>query len=372
GSAVVVLALSPAPDLLLFATGRELMEHALAWASLLDREAAGTGGVALFRYPLLHADAAVLADTLAALPAAPAKPVPVAEPSPEEEEADGGERVGPVRRRAPSEAVEGRFAADTVQNMLLFRGSTEAWRRWLPVIRTMDVARRSVRLEAVVAELSLDDSVSSGIDWLARESSGDYRLRASTRSGAGDGAGGFELRLDKGNELRALIRLFEGSGRVALRARPTLLVASGADALLEVGDEIPLLSSTSRSVDDPGAPLVTNVDYRRTGLSLEIRPTVLADGKLELQLRQSYSQARETASSSIDSPTILARELETTVLLADGEALLLGGLVAEREAEGERGLPLAGRLPVAGALFRGRERQSSRSELMVLLVPRIQ
>ena len=117
---------------------------------------------------------------------------------------------------------------------------------------------------------------------------------------------------------------------------------------------------------------MTNVDYRRTGLSLEIRPTVLAGGRLELVLRQSYSQARETASSGIDSPTILSREFETTVLLADGEALLLGGLVASGSEEGEQGLPLASRLPVAGALFRGQRQRATHTELMVLLVPRIE
>jgi general secretion pathway protein D len=369
GSAVVVLALSAAPDLLLFATRRDLMEHALAWVNLLDREAAGAGGVALFRYPLLHADAAVLADTLAALPPAPRKPAPVAQSTPNEEEVDGGERVGPVRRSAPREAVEGRFAADTLQNTLLFRGNTEAWRRWLPAIRSMDVARQSVRLEAVVAELSLDDSVSSGIDWLARESVGDYQLQALNQGNAGDG--GFELRIDKEGELRALLRLFGGSSRVSLRAQPRLLVASGASARLEVGDEVPLRSSTSRSLANANAPLITNVEYRRTGLLLEVQPTVLAGGRLELVLRQSFSQARENASSTIDSPTILSRDIETTVTLSDGEALLLGGLVAQSDGEAGRGLPVASRLPLADALFGARQRSAQRTELLVLLVPTV-
>jgi general secretion pathway protein D len=136
-----------------------------------------------------------------------------------------------------------------------------------------------------------------------------------------------------------------------------------------VGDEIPVVSSSARSIDNSDAPIVNNVEYRKTGVTLEIRPTVHASGYVDVEVAQELSQATQTTTSDIDSPTIFNRSIETTVSLKDGGSVLLGGLVSSSGGTKQRGIPVLGKLPGIGKLFRVDGDTEDRTELMVLVIP---
>jgi general secretion pathway protein D len=367
GSAVVVLPLVTSRSLLLFATDRALLEHVAAWAALLDRESSHPDDESVFHHPLVHAAAEGVVETLQGL-AGPARGLP--RPDRSVPEGSGTQSEAPETPSQPAaEARAMRIAADPVRNMVVFRGSPRQWRTWLPAIRALDTPRPGVLVEVLVAELNLDDSYASGVEWLARESLGDYDITLGTLGGLGGGEQGFNLKLDDAGETRALLNLFQGSSRVTIRSRPRVVVASGESARLLVGAEIPVLASSSRSQASAGAPVVDSVEYRSTGLELQIRARVMDKARVELEVSQSFSQAQRTTTSAIDSPTILNRNIETVVNLADGGAVLLGGLIDARSGEDGRGVPPAGKLPVVGPLFRVDGARADRTELMVLVVP---
>jgi general secretion pathway protein D len=372
-SAVVVLPLETWRALLVFAPDRPMLEHARDWIAGIERERRSGSDFGVYSYSLSHAGVERVVEALTALqpatPRASAARTPPAGNEGDEREATAEGDGGSPPRRSPE--APGTLAADRNRNAVVFRGSGREWLRLVPVIRQLDTRVPAVVVDVLVAELALGDRYASGVEWLMEQSFDDHELQFGTLDGLALGKGGFDLELSDAGETRALVNLFYGSDRIAIRSKPRLTVNSGHSARIDVGDEIPLLSSFSRSTADSDAPVVNNVEYRRTGLELEIRPVVLGSDAIEIEVIQSLSRARPTSSSDIGSPTILNRSLETTVNLRDGGSVLLGGLVASREGGEERGVPAVTRLPGIGRLFDARAASADRTELLILIVPRL-
>jgi general secretion pathway protein D len=370
-STVIVMPLSAQQAVAVFATRRALLDHVAEWARNIDRTPGEAALNGVFSWPLEHQQAGVVVEALQGLvaggPAGTVRPA-AALPAPPEgvgEEADGADGAAPdSARRPPSPSA---LAADTNRNAVVFRGPVREWQRLSAQIRAMDVPSSSVLVEVLLVDVRFDRTAGSGLEWLASGSvHGDDVSLGS--SGLGLGQDGFNLLLRDGSTVRAALELFAADTRAAVRARPRLVVASGHEARLEVGDEIPVLASSSRSTRRPDAPLVSAVEYRHTGLSLAVRPTVLAGDRVEMEVLQEISTARETASSGIDSPTIRSRRLQTTVSLRDGGAVLLGGL---QETAGSASRAGAAALPGPATALDAKTRESGRTELMVLIRPRV-
>ena len=142
---------------------------------------------------------------------------------------------------------------------------------------------------------------------------------------------------------------------MVIRSRPRLLVKSGETATIDVGNEIPVVTRISddnrQNIDSVN--ILQDVSYRKTGVQLEIRPIVQANGLVDLRISQQLSEARPTAATSLaGTPTILNRQISTSLTLKDGGSLLLGGLISGSQSTGQTGIPVLGRLPVVGRLFR--------------------
>jgi general secretion pathway protein D len=125
------------------------------------------------------------------------------------------------------------------------------------------------------------------------------------------------------------------------------------------------------SVLNPDAPIVNTIQYRDTGVILEIQPRISSNSQVVLDIRQEVSDVVQTRTSGIDSPTIQQRSLRSTVSVQSGQTIALGGLIRDRNELGRDGLPILNEIPVAGALFGSRSRVSDRTELVVLLSPSI-
>jgi general secretion pathway protein D len=134
---------------------------------------------------------------------------------------------------------------------------------------------------------------------------------------------------------------------------------------------VPIVTQQSTSVVDADAPLVNTVEYRDTGVILEIIPHVNASGLVILDIIQEVSDVAETVSSGIDSPTIQQRQVASTVVVQTGQTIALGGLIRDRHTEGESGIPLLSEIPILGNLFKTTTNTDDRTELLILLTPRV-
>ncbi|MGI9383226.1 MAG: type II secretion system protein GspD, partial [Methyloligellaceae bacterium] len=138
-----------------------------------------------------------------------------------------------------------------------------------------------------------------------------------------------------------------------------------------VGDQVPISTQSSVSVTDPNAPVVNSIEYRDTGVVLEITPRVNASGLVVLDIIQEVSDVIPTDTSEIDSPTIQQRRIETTVAVQSGETVALGGLIRDNRSDGVSGVPVLSEIPILGNLFKTNIETSLRTELLVLITPRV-
>ena len=378
---VILLTLAKVNRMIAFAASQDVIDHVAQWARLLDTRHMESIDEAVFTYEVRNTQAEELTATLnrlldAGLGAAPS---PGERAAPPEGRADEGSRTrgaqargAPARAASPASPIGGRIVVDRNRNLLVFRGSGEEWGELRGVIEKLDKSVPSVLIEVLIAEVTLTDEEQTGVEFLARGALGSRGLTLGTLGALGVGSQGLSLTLDSSGEARAVLNFFYKDDRVVIRSRPRLLVKSGETASIDVGNEIPVITRISDSEQQVGGStnVLQEVSYRKTGVQLEIKPLVQSNGLVDLRISQQLSEARPTAATSLaGSPTILNRQISTSLTLRDGGSLLMGGLISGNQSSGQSGVPVLGRLPGIGRLFRTDSLQEDRTELMLLVTP---
>ena len=364
GGAVTLLPLKTSNRVVVFVTDPASLDHVEEWARILDTEHRDTVEEALFSYEVRNTQAEQLTQTLnLVLRDALAAP------------AGGFGGAAPVQgQQAPSGGVVsfGRIVVDKNRNMILFRGSGKEWADILQVVDKLDKPVPSVLIEVLIAEITLTDMEKSGMDFVLRGGVRGRNLRVGTLGALGVGAGALSMTLDSSGQTRAMLNLFYQDDRVAIRSSPKLFVKSGGTASLEVGNEIPVITQISDEARQVAGStnILQDVSYRKTGVSLDITPIVQANGLVDLEISQELSEAQPNAATSLDgSPTILSRNISTSLTLKDGGSLVMGGLIANNRSSGQIGIPALGRIPGLGRLFRSDTLQEDRTELLIMVIP---
>jgi len=149
------------------------------------------------------------------------------------------------------------------------------------------------------------------------------------------------------------------------------MVLNNREASLQIGDQVPIAVQSSVGVTDPNAPIVNSVQFRDTGVILKITPRVNKSGLVLLEIAQEVSDVVPTTTSGIDSPTIQQRKLSSTIAVRSGDTIALGGLIRDNRSRTRSGVPYLARVPGIGALFRSTDKNHRRTELIVMITPRV-
>ena len=227
-----------------------------------------------------------------------------------------------------------------------------------------------VLIEATIAEVRLTDQLRYGLQWFFAFGSSRATLSEAASGAVSSLFPGFSYlysRVDARVVLNALTSVTD----VRIISAPQLFVRDNAQARLQVGDQVPIVTQQAISVTDSDAPLVNTVEYRDTGVILEVIPHVNTSGSVILEIIQEVSDVVPTESSGIDSPTIQRRQISSEVFMMTGETVALGGLIRDRQTEGVSGIPLLSEIPILGNLFKTTSNNEDRTELLVLLTPRV-
>jgi general secretion pathway protein D len=264
-----------------------------------------------------------------------------------------------------------RVVANEDNNSLLLLATDAEQRLVREAMFQLDVPARQVLIEAVIAEVTLGDDLRFGVQWFF-----DSGRSQSTLSGNAAGAvlsqfPGFSYFRNLSADARFVINALQSQTDVKVISAPRLSVLNNRRAQLMVGDEVPILSQVSQSTVGPGAPLVSSIQMRDTGVMLEVTPRISENGSVVLEVTQEVSDVAQTTTSGIDSPTIQRRRLRSMIATRDGATVALGGLIRENQTKSRSGVPLLKDLPWVGALFRSDTINTKRTELIVLLVPRV-
>jgi general secretion pathway protein D len=372
-TAVVVLPLASANTVLIFAADAGVLEHAVEWARTIDHPNPTAGADSLFYYLAQNTRAEDIAKTLNGVRAAAAQPLAAVAAAVPGLAAPAAVAGTPA---AAGGLSGGRLVVDEPRNALIFQGPASDWGRILPLVKQMDKAARQVMIEVTIAEVSLDDNEEFGISWLAKNDVGRFNgtLSQGVLAGATSGSSGLTYLLDVAGQTRAQLRAFAEDNRVTVLSTPRLMVKSGAEASIDVGTEVPTVSSQSTSPQQTQGTsnLLQTIQYRKTGIILNIKPIIYSDNRVDLEIRQEVSEALPLGTNStVQSPSIFNRAVSTSLSLRDGSSILIGGLMSSRVTNADSGVPYLKDIPILGNAFKSRSKRKNRTELVLMIVPYI-
>jgi general secretion pathway protein D len=275
----------------------------------------------------------------------------------------------PATDNPPAKSGGTRIVADAVNNTLLISARPALYRRIESDLRKLDVMPSQVSIEATILEVTLTDQLSLGTQFYLKSGKSGFNLAPDSSGKIGAIAPGFSYLWSAGSA-QLVVDALRGITDVNVVSAPTMMVLDNETAKLQVGDQVPVITSTSESTVTTGAPVISTVEYHDTGIILSVTPRI-SGGVVTMELQQEVSQVTQTTSSSIDSPTFQQRRFYSSVTVGDGETLLMGGLISNQRTRSSQGIPYLSDLPVLGVLFGQRADSTSRTELMVMITPHI-
>ena len=392
GGLARTVALDRVQSILLISSTAAALREVEIWIHRLDQPGKSEAK-RLYVYPVQNAKAVELADILghvfgsAAMTAAPAAPAEVelapgldpVEINPAARQADGDQLAGSAASGGVAlpagQSVE--IIADDVRNALVILATPQDYRMVEAALAKLDVVPLQVLIEASILEVSLKDDLNYGVEWFLRNSpelAGITEGRATLDLGdAGITAlSGFSYTLiNSAEQVRFALNALEQESEVKVLSSPSLMVLDNQSASINVGNEIPVPVRQSVSNINPDAPTVNEIQFRQTGVTLTVTPRVNNSGLVTMEVKQEVSNAVSTTTSEVEAPTIQQRQLESTVAVNSGETITLGGLIQETDTLAEGGVPFIRRLPVLGRLFGQTRDEARRTELLVLITPRV-
>ncbi|OQW93548.1 MAG: hypothetical protein BWK79_10540 [Beggiatoa sp. IS2] len=370
---ITLLPLPATNSVIVFASEASILAHVQQWALQLDQvnlQNQATEKQNLFFYAVKNTEAEPLAEVInkvlsqvmgdSGSQSSQTPTVPVANPA---------VTTSPVKKTAQ---YGQRLAVDEYRNGLLFFGTREEWAQLLPILRDMDKPSKQVLIEATIAEITLSDQDQRGIAWVINRANLGGLEGRLTSGALNIGGSGLTYTLSSAGQVRAVLNAFASSNRVTILSTPRLMVRSGSEASIDVGTEVPTLTSQATSPDLQAggtSAILQQVQYRSTGVSLSVKPVVYAGRRVDLEISQQVSEARPNDTSSISSPAIFNRQISTKLTLNDGHSVLLGGLISKGQSEGTSGIPFLSSIPFIGQLFRVNSVSTDRTELLIMLVP---
>lgn len=271
--------------------------------------------------------------------------------------------------RGPDPFDGAQIVANKERNSLMVMATPEAWRKIEAAIRLMDTPQYQVLIEATIAEVTLTDQLRYGVHFWLESGNFSSVFTQNSSFGVNPTVPGFNFIISSGN-FRVILDALASITNVRVVSSPSLAVLDNQTAQLKVGDQVPIVTRQQQSTDNPDAPIVNNLEYRDTGVILQVTPRINPDGQVNLEIRQEVSNVVESANEGIN-PTIAQREVGTSVSVASGQTVILGGLISDRQSVGNSGVPVLRDIPLVGNLFSGVSNSDQRTELVILITPKV-
>jgi len=281
---------------------------------------------------------------------------------------NGFAQPGPQGAPQPAQALS--VSSSKAQNAVIVRGGTDAIAEARALLEALDQPPAQVMIEAAIIEVTLDDELQFGLNWRGIEDRFRGTFTDAPSGQVTSSFPGFALTYVN-TDIEAALNVLASITKVEVVSRPSLVALNNEEAKLQVGDQVPIVTQTAVSVTDPNAPIVNQTVYRDTGVILTVTPRVRSGGMVELEVAQEVSQVARTVSSGIDSPTIQQRKIESKLVVPSGQSVALGGLISTNHTTTASGIPLLMDIPLIGQLFRSDNHIVERTELIVLVTPRV-
>ncbi|NUQ45235.1 MAG: hypothetical protein HUU22_04280 [Phycisphaerae bacterium] len=256
------------------------------------------------------------------------------------------------------------------------------------IVRQLDTPPPQVMIQVLLAEVTLDESLEMGLEYSLQQlrfsegavagpngtvQGGGFDVVGGTDLGAAGsgGLGGFTFTIT-GEDFNFLLRALQTEGRLEVLQRPSIMVQNNLEANITVGQNVPFVRGSQTT--DSGQ-VNAQVEYQEVGIKLDVTPNINPDGWVYLQVRPEISAITDSSvplGNGINAPIFTQRSAETTVVVKDGETVIIGGLIVDSVRESVSKIPLLGDLPAAEFFgFRTLRHTKQRNELLIVLTPRV-
>jgi general secretion pathway protein D len=292
---------------------------------------------------------------------------------------------------------ETRFIADEVTNSIIVTTYPRIWTEVLDIIKKLDRMPRQVLIEVLAAEITLDDSTSLGIEWALRHGRFDASFTASGTIpsrpppslldpllgngllGATGFAPGLNFFTFAAKEFLVAINALAAEDKVSILSSPSVMTTENKKAVINVSKSVPILTSQQsvvggtiqQATNSTGIVGTQTVEYKDVGIVLTVTPRIGEQGTVALDIKQEVNDILQQQTPPTNSPSFSKREAETSVVLVNNQTLVLGGLIQNKRDVAKSGLPFLNKIPVLGYLFRNTTETISKTELLLLITPRV-
>jgi len=287
--------------------------------------------------------------------------------------------------------------ADTQTNAIIINAPPKMMRSLMQIVDKLDIRRAQVLVEAIIVEVIADKTAELGVTWALEGSGSNTPIALTNFPGTGSnvldlgsaiGSGGnvdptglFSSGItigvgrlsDNDISFAAVLSALQGDADTNIISTPSIVTTDNEEATLNVGQEVPFVtgSFTNTGTGTGGAvnPFQT-IQRQQVGVKLSITPQINEGDSLLLTISQEISNIASSSAGAVDLITN-QRIIETTVIVDDGQTLVLGGLLEDTLRESDQRVPVLGRIPLLGNLFRSRKTDKVKTNLLIFIKPKI-
>jgi general secretion pathway protein D len=273
-----------------------------------------------------------------------------------------------------------KIIADETNNSIIIVATAQDYDVILPIITQLDMMPLQVLIDATVVQVSLTGNLQYGISWYFNEGNSQTLINSAVSIAGAVTTGGLSTFYNAGS-VKALLKAEASLDNINVISSPSLMVLNNQKAKINVGQQVPIATGSSTTplssggiLTNPTSVQSNTIQYKDTGVTLEVTPRVNANGMVIMKLKQIVSKVvkvTDPTSTQTQSPTIDKKEVDSSVAVHDGETIVLGGLIDEGLTVNRNGIPWFYDLPLIGSLFGGTTKNNVKTELVILITPRV-
>ena len=262
-----------------------------------------------------------------------------------------------------------RVVSDDYNNALLVYASPYEYGKIERILKKLDVVATQVLIEASIVEVQLTDGLEFGLEWTFQNGIGNnYQGNGALNlTGLAPKTPGFSYSVSSANDVRAVVNALAEKSLVNVISTPSVLVLDNHTAAIHVGDQQPI---QSRQLVTDGGNVTNSIEYKDTGVKLEVTPSVNDGGLVTLDVKQSVTDVGPEDAAT-GQRTFLERDISSRIAVRTGESVVLGGLITDNATTAKTGVPYLMDIPVLGNLFRTTTDSTKRVELLVFITPKV-
>ena len=277
-------------------------------------------------------------------------------------------------------SLEGKIkmVADERTNALVVTTSPRNFALLESLLKELDSRSPQVLIEAWIVEVTLNDAVKYGVEWkFFEEHKIDNKGYSSTGKG-GFGLQDFSLSttpqglsywlLKDSADVGAFLNMLGEITKVNINSTPRILTSNNKEAIIRVGQDVPIVKDIR--FDTLGNP-VFSYEYREVGIKLTVTPSINNERDVALNVKQEIETIIGEFTDPTNPPTFGAREAQTSVVVKNGQTIIIGGLIKDDKTLTTKKIPIAGDIPLLGLLFRNQSTTTDKTELMVFITPTV-